>query len=994
MIIKKLYHVVTTRFGFNLYPISSIDQNLKPRVLSSVSVSCRLLLFGSIICHSIFALEFIPRVCAIVFWETLLLIIIIISFFGYLFNSPSISLIYQYIKDLLIFYCFYILNTVFSFLFIRMEICYTYNYYFAHITIFTWIIKLVIAVFALIIFSLLLLNLIPTALFVLELPLFLGILFIVFLYTIDNFHLFLLFILIELVTVLLVLSISSYYSQFGAHLLKPAIQFFILNSIIMSFYLLALSFMLVAFNSFDIRNLTYITPLIAYFNRNFQTGLYFDAFIHIIKLVFIFAALPFLFKLTLAPFSIWIINVYTNLPTLFLLIFITIYKFVFSFIFLRVFINVYNLIELIQLSLSSFFLICGVISIFVGCFAYRHTNLKVIFAYTTVSQLAYVICGFATNNAEVIKYSFLYLFIYCLQLCIIFIILVILQTKHNYIFTTQLFMIKLQNKFYYYTLFVIVASLAGFPPLSGFIIKYLLFIQMYITGYFSIAICGLISSLLIAIIYLQLLLQIIAPQSTNSFDLYIEQARKLTVLSNYAFLTLLTTLLNIFIAIGTIFTIFFICLLPFITVFLTNLIYAWGFDYLSLTSFNEINAIKSLYDSVFLISSFFNYPFFKDIQNLYKRLSTTTQQTADSAILKAEDTSSTAKKIAAPAPAKGPSTDKPSTAKKIPASPPLKAGPSPTPKKRPVSVRPTKPPTPLKTRIKRWLYFLAGVTVIYYTIKYNAVQTIQTIWNYPHDLPVEVIRQGLEHLNKCNYIKADQVWVGRGILGLGKYAVIWPATFALFKVWYWGLVHKCYLELGAANIPYVDILEVGRFLWVDSHFIYIIFQQHLPVPVLKAAKLAYSFIAPFVPEPYFWQIVSEYFNFPRLGQFWPYRVYTPNNHPISIYNLIAAILHSVDPRYLESISKYTDPTILHLYRYIYILFRLHGVHYLKLNRLFDVYFNELKEHVPISWFWGLVEADIRTYVTNYRMFRYKPYDPEDIISLARFLWVKEDDEEE
>jgi NADH:ubiquinone oxidoreductase subunit 2 (subunit N) len=58
--------------------------------------------------------------------------------------------------------------------------------------------------------------------------------------------------------------------------------------------------------------------------------------------------IPILFKLTLAPFSILIVNVYANLTIVFLLVIMTIYKIVYALLFLRLFLNVVDLVPELQ----------------------------------------------------------------------------------------------------------------------------------------------------------------------------------------------------------------------------------------------------------------------------------------------------------------------------------------------------------------------------------------------------------------------------------------------------------------------------------------------------------------------------------------------------------------------------------------------------------------------------------------------------------------------
>jgi len=145
---------------------------------------------------------------------------------------------------------------------------------------------------------------------------------------------------------------------------------------------------------------------------------------------------------------------------------------------------------------------------FVGCIAYRTQDLKTILAYTTVSQLSYIVAGFIASTPLAIKYSLIYLGVYCLQIAGIFIIFVILQAKYDFTNLNQLFLIKKYSKFYYYLLFVIFFSISGIPPLSGFFTKYFLFVQIYSSGAFTLAIFGLVSGFFMAIIYLQVILQL------------------------------------------------------------------------------------------------------------------------------------------------------------------------------------------------------------------------------------------------------------------------------------------------------------------------------------------------------------------------------------------------------------------------------------------------------------------------------------------------------
>lgn len=145
---------------------------------------------------------------------------------------------------------------------------------------------------------------------------------------------------------------------------------------------------------------------------------------------------------------------------------------------------------------------------FIGCFAYRSTDLKTIIALTTVSQMGYVLAGLISHDVMAIKYAIIYLLVYILNLSGIFIIFIKLQ---KYFFLTnlnQLFIIKNYSKKWFYILFVLFASLGGFPPFAGFFLKYFLFLHIYKAGFFALAAAGIISGYVMSIIYLQILMEL------------------------------------------------------------------------------------------------------------------------------------------------------------------------------------------------------------------------------------------------------------------------------------------------------------------------------------------------------------------------------------------------------------------------------------------------------------------------------------------------------
>lgn len=175
-------------------------------------------------------------------------------------------------------------------------------------------------------------------------------------------------------------------------------------------------------------------------------------------------------------------------------------------------------------------------SLFVGCLAFRTQDIGQILAYTTISNLGYILSGFLVATELSIQYALIYLIIYCAQLIGLFIIFIILHKKYKFSNLNQLFLVKQYSKVYYYSLVCIFFSLAGVPPLAGFFTKYFLFLQIYTSGMYTLAIAGLVSGFIMAIIYLQIALQLVLIKRNHRRSFYYELSKNNTIIYNYDFI--------------------------------------------------------------------------------------------------------------------------------------------------------------------------------------------------------------------------------------------------------------------------------------------------------------------------------------------------------------------------------------------------------------------------------------------------------------------------
>nr|YP_010890164.1 NADH dehydrogenase subunit 2 [Halistemma rubrum]WJJ70212.1 NADH dehydrogenase subunit 2 [Halistemma rubrum] len=202
--------------------------------------------------------------------------------------------------------------------------------------------------------------------------------------------------------------------------------------------------------------------------------------------------LPLFFKVGLAPLHFWIPDIYegSNWKTIGFLS--TISK-----------LSVLYLIFQIQ-CVTYLLIISANISIIIGVLgALNQTKTKRLLGYSGITHIGFIMMLFSSINSQYLSLPNLYIFIYMTGLVgLIFIIIQFNLTKDSYI-------IELQNKqhdqFENIILIILILSLAGIPPLSGFIGKWLLFLSLLDNNYIFICIICVIFSFIGATYYLRLI---------------------------------------------------------------------------------------------------------------------------------------------------------------------------------------------------------------------------------------------------------------------------------------------------------------------------------------------------------------------------------------------------------------------------------------------------------------------------------------------------------
>lgn len=210
----------------------------------------------------------------------------------------------------------------------------------------------------------------------------------------------------------------------------------------------------------------------------------------------------FLFKVSAFPFHQWTPDVYSGTPTPFAGFMATGSKMA-TFIALGMFlrktmpvpdeklINVLGIIALATMVYGNFV-------------AVQQKNIKRLLAYSSIAHSGYVLLGIISGG-EGLMAAIFYMLIYTLMNIGAFGLVSVAETKFEDTELENWKGIGRKHPYFGGLMAVFLFSLAGIPPFAGFISKYLIFITAIESGYVTLAILGILTSVVAAYYYLKVL---------------------------------------------------------------------------------------------------------------------------------------------------------------------------------------------------------------------------------------------------------------------------------------------------------------------------------------------------------------------------------------------------------------------------------------------------------------------------------------------------------
>ena len=215
-------------------------------------------------------------------------------------------------------------------------------------------------------------------------------------------------------------------------------------------------------------------------------------------LISILLLIGFGIKVEIFPFNFWVVDVYQGSSTLVNALFSSIVVKAYLFVFFHM---LYLFLPNAEFSL--FLVYLGAVSMLIAeIVALRQTNLKRIFAYSSLGQVALLFTAFAMQNQNAIQAALFIVLSHSVAKFILFLALTSIEKEHKSMHIDTLK--ELNSPFLRAIMLTAMLSLLGIPLFAGFIGKFLVLKSFALEGMFGVLTIIIIGSLIEAVYYFKL----------------------------------------------------------------------------------------------------------------------------------------------------------------------------------------------------------------------------------------------------------------------------------------------------------------------------------------------------------------------------------------------------------------------------------------------------------------------------------------------------------
>ena len=247
---------------------------------------------------------------------------------------------------------------------------------------------------------------------------------------------------------------------------------------------------------------------------------------------FLIMSVGFLFKVSAAPFHFWSPDVYDAIPTI-VTTFVAIVAKISIFVFFLELVYYTSSIMALKFNWTYSLLLSSLLSLIIGTVVgLSQFRIKRLLAYSTISHVGFILLALSINSVESIQAFIFYLMQYTITNLNAFIILLTLgfslyhYTSDNKEFSTLIeknnspIQLISQIKGYFYlnpvlslSLAITIFSFVGVPPLIGFFGKQFVLSSALDSGYVFLALVGILTSVIGAVYYLNIIKQVFFDKS-------------------------------------------------------------------------------------------------------------------------------------------------------------------------------------------------------------------------------------------------------------------------------------------------------------------------------------------------------------------------------------------------------------------------------------------------------------------------------------------------
>jgi NADH-quinone oxidoreductase subunit N len=250
-----------------------------------------------------------------------------------------------------------------------------------------------------------------------------------------------------------------------------------------------------------------------------------------VALSILLITITLLFKIGCAPFHFWSLDTYEGAPLSSTITFSIIPKIAILCFFVRFICST----NIFYVSMQELLLFFGFFSAFLGTFfALSQIRLKRLVIYSSVAQIGFIVIALSINSLQGFSAMYFFLFIYLITSVLIWGHITAFHNFQSRIYSfyskpfPSLFISSLNNFFKFNNLWsfsfvVILFSVAGIPPLSGFLGKILILLELVNTSHWKLSILLILISSISVFYYIRLIkLAFFEPKKSN---FHVEQSQ-------------------------------------------------------------------------------------------------------------------------------------------------------------------------------------------------------------------------------------------------------------------------------------------------------------------------------------------------------------------------------------------------------------------------------------------------------------------------------------